>query len=334
VEGLIVPLTGSLFDEANMTHAIQTRGLTKFYGQRTVVRSLDLTIPTGCVYGFLGRNGAGKSTTIKMLTGMVQPDYGSAEVLGQDVATQSPAMRTRVAYIAEGHPLYGGMTINQLEQFSRPFFPNWNRDLFDRIIEHFELSRKQKVRRFSNGQRAQVSLAIALAPDPELLILDDPTLGLDTVVRRDFLESMIQIIQREGRTILFSSHNLGDVERVADRIGVLVDGVLRVDCPTDQFKSTVKLVVVEFSGTPPPMVEMPGLVSSLINRNRWELVIAGYRDWHAEQLRNLKATAIDVIELNLEDAFIAYTRGRRRLFANDSPAKSDESQRELLSTKH
>ncbi|MDB5386741.1 MAG: transporter [Planctomycetaceae bacterium] len=301
-----------------MINAIQTRGLTKFYGNRAVVRSLDLAIPTGCVYGFLGRNGAGKSTTIKMLTGMVHPDQGIAEVLGENVETQSASLRTRVAFIAEGHPLYGGMTIDQLEHFSRPFFPRWNRELFDRIIDHFELLRKQKVRRFSNGQRAQVSLAIALAPDPELLILDDPTLGLDTVVRRDFLESMIQIIQREGRTILFSSHNLGDVERVADRIGVMVDGVLRVDCPTDRFKATVRLVIVEFAATPPPMIEMPGLVSGLTNRNRWELVIVGYGESHSELLGKLKPTAIDVVELNLEDAFIAYTRGRRRLFANDS----------------
>ncbi len=306
-----------------MTYAIQTRGLTKFYGNQAVVRSLDLKIPTGCVYGFLGRNGAGKSTTIKMLTGMIQPDQGEAEILGKNVATLPLETRARVAYIAEGHPLYGWMTINQLEQFTRPFYPTWNRSLFDRIIEHFELSRRQKVRRLSNGQRAQVSLALALAPDPELLILDDPTLGLDTVVRRDFLESMIQIIQREGRTILFSSHNLGDVERVADRIGVLVDGVLRVDCPTDLFKVTVRLVIVEFGGTPPPITELSGLVSGLINGRRWELVFAGFGEPQAEALRRFKPVSIDVVELNLEDAFIAYTRGRRRMFANDPPPAPD-----------
>lgn len=308
-----------------MSYAIQTRGLTKFYGDKAVVRSLDLKVPTGCVYGFLGRNGAGKSTTIKLLTGMVHPDQGEAEVLGENVATLAVETRARIAYIAEGHPLYGWMTINQLEQFSRPFYSRWNRELFDRIIDHFELSRQKKVRRFSNGQRAQVSLALALAPDPELLILDDPTLGLDTVVRRDFLESMIQIIQREGRTILFSSHNLGDVERVADRIGVMVDGVLRVDCPTDLFKSTVRLVVVEFGGTPPPIAELPGLVSGMINGRRWELVFVGYGDTQVELLQRLKPVAIDVVELNLEDAFIAYTRGRRRIFANDPPAAPETS---------
>jgi ABC-2 type transport system ATP-binding protein len=259
---------------------------------------------------------------------MVQPDHGVAELLGEDVATLNPSTRNRIAYIAEGHPLYNWMSIDQLEKFTRPFFTHWNRELFDRIIDHFELSRKQKVRRFSNGQRAQVSLALALAPDPELLILDDPTLGLDTVVRRDFLESMIQIIQREGRTILFSSHNLGDVERVADRIGILVDGVLRVDCPTDRFKATVKLVIVDFANTPPPIPEFPGLVSGQINGKRWELVTVGYGDVQAELLRRLKPTGIDIVDLNLEDAFIAYTRGRRRIFGIDPPKSPDES-REL-----
>lgn len=303
-----------------MTNAIETRGLTKYYGNKAVVKALDLKVPTGCVYGFLGRNGAGKSTTIKLLTGMVHPDHGTAEVLGQAVSTLPNETRARIAYIAEGHPLYGWMTINELERFCRPFYPRWNRSLFDRIIEHFELSRTQKVRRFSNGQRAQVSLALALAPDPELLILDDPTLGLDTVVRRDFLESMIQIIQREGRTILFSSHNLGDVERVADRIGVMVDGVLRVDCPADHFKSMVKVVIVEFASTPPSVAELPGIVTGLVNGRRWELVFVGYGPQQQELLERLQPLSIDVVELNLEDAFIAYTRGRRRIFAHEPPA--------------
>ena len=156
--------------------AVVTRGLTKCYGGRPVVHALDLRIPTGCVYGFLGRNGAGKSTTIRMLTGLVRPDFGEAELLGENVAELSPAVRARVAYIAEGHPLYGGMTIDGIARFTRSFYPRWNGPLFDRIVEHFELPRRRKIRRLSNGQRAQVSLALAVAPDPELLIFDDPTL--------------------------------------------------------------------------------------------------------------------------------------------------------------
>lgn len=295
-----------------MESIIATHRLTKYYGRRKAVDTLDLRVPQGSVYGLLGRNGAGKSTAIKMLLGMVHPDYGRAELFGEDARQLRPKERAKIAYLAEGHPLYRWMTVGQAVRFARAFYPNWNGPLVEQILDHFELSPRAKLRRLSNGQRAQVSLALAVAADPELLILDDPTLGLDTVVRRDFLESLIQIIQRRGRTILFSSHILGDVERVADRIGVLVDGVLRVDCPTDHFKETLRKVVLEFNGAPPPFAAMPGLVSDRqVGRTR-ELIIVGYNDDHRRAAESLAPRTIDVMELNLEDAFIEYTRGPRR----------------------
>lgn len=186
-----------------MSDPIITRRLTKYYGAKCVVNRLDLRVPAGCVYGLLGRNGAGKSTLIKMLMGMVHADAGEAQVLGYPVEGFPSAERGRVAYIAENHPLYNWMTVGEAVRFAAAFYPHWNGRLVDQILDHFELARNQKLRRLSNGQRAQVSLALAVAPEPELLVLDDPTLGLDTVVRRDFLESLIQIIQRQGRTILF-----------------------------------------------------------------------------------------------------------------------------------
>ena len=240
-------------------YVIETQRLSKYYGPKCVVDSLDLRIPRGTVYGFLGRNGAGKSTTIKMLLGMVHPTRGAAFVLGEDAAELSPNTRSRIAYLAEGHPIYRWMTIRDAMNFTRAFYPQWNQTLLDQMLGHFELSPRQKIRKLSNGQRAQVSLALAVAPDPELLILDDPTIGLDTVVRRDFLESLIQIIQRQGRTILFSSHILSDVERVANRIGILVDGVLRVDCPTEHFKQTVRKIVLGFAHEPPEFPACQGI---------------------------------------------------------------------------
>jgi ABC-2 type transport system ATP-binding protein len=297
---------------ATNSHAIVTRGLTKYYGGRPVVHALDLRVPTGCVYGFLGRNGAGKSTMIKMLTGMVQADFGEASVLGDDAADLSPETRQRIAYIAEGHPLYTSMTINQIERFMLDFYPTWNADLFAQIIDHFGLSRKHRIRKLSMGERAGVSLALAVAPDPELLILDDPTIGLDTVVRREFLESMIQIIQRPGRTVLFSSHLLGDVERVADRIGIIVDGVLRVDCPTDHFKASIRKLDLTFDATPRPFPKMPGVISDVVKGHHVELVIANYSDEHRSAAESLDPVSIEVVEMNLEDAFVEYTRGERR----------------------
>lgn len=296
-----------------MPDAIVTDGLTKWYGSKCVVDSLSLRVPEGCVYGFLGRNGAGKSTTIKMLTGLVRPDAGAATLLGREVRTMPPELRQRIAYLAEGHPLYSWMSIDGLMRFVRAFYPAWNQTLFDQIIDHFQLDRRKKIRHFSKGQMAQVSLALGVAPEPELLILDDPTLGLDTVVRRDFLESLIQIIQRRGRTIFISSHVLGDVERVADRIGVMVDGVLRVDCPTEQFKQSVRKVVATFDTTPPAMPSCAGVLGSRPVGHTLELVVVGFGDSHRELLASLKPAprAIDVLELNLEDAFIEYTRGSR-----------------------
>src|SRR5262249_16055611 len=146
----------------------------------------------------------------------------------------------------------------------------------DQILDHFGLSPRARIGRLSRGQRAQVSLALALAPDPELLILDDPTLGLDTNVRRAFLESVVHLIHPPAPTTLFSSHMLGDVERVADRIGVLVDGVLRVDCPTEHFKQSVRKVVAEFDGEPPSLPSCPGLLSDWLAGTRRELVFVSY----------------------------------------------------------
>ena len=295
-----------------MTDAIRTTRLTKHYGGKRVVDSLDLRVEQGQVYGFLGRNGAGKSTTIKMLMGMVQPDSGSAELLGEDITQLQPKSRQRIAYIAEGHPLYNWMTVGEAVQFTQAFYSHWNGRLVDQILDHFELPRKKKLRRLSNGQRAQISLALAVAPEPELLILDDPTLGLDTVVRRDFLESLIQIIQRKGRTILFSSHILGDVERVADRIGILVDGVLRVDCPVDRFRESVKKLVLDFSGQAPESVDCPGLVNCWQLGSQLEVVLVGYDDTQRSAVEALEPRNLQVVDLNLEEAFIEYTRGRKR----------------------
>jgi ABC-2 type transport system ATP-binding protein len=266
------------------------------------------------VYGFLGRNGAGKSTLVKMLMGMVRPDAGIAQLLDDDSQLLKPDTRARVAYLAEGHPLYRWMTVGQAVQFTQAFYSpeRWQRWFLDEILDHFAISAKSKIGRLSNGQRAQVSLALALAPDPELLVLDDPTLGLDTVVRRDFLESMIHLIQRSGRTIFFSSHILADVERVADRIGILVDGVLRVDCPTDTFKIALRRVVLEFACSLPRFPDCIGLVSQRQIGNRLEIVVMNFGDVHRELAAGLGAIHIEEVEMNLEDTFIAYTRGETR----------------------
>ncbi len=298
-----------------MTLAIETERLTKYYGPRCVVNSLNLKIPAGTIYGFLGRNGAGKSTTIKMLMGMTRPNSGSARLLGHDNAELPPRVKERIAYLAEGHPLYRWMTVAEAAKFARSFHADrWNQPLFDQILDHFELSRRAKLGRLSNGQRANVSLALAIAPDPDLLILDDPTLGLDTVARRDFLMSMIQLVQRQGRTILFSSH-------------ILADGVLRVDCPTEHFKESLSKVVLEFSGTPPSFPGCPGLVQAWTVGRRLELVIVNFGDEQRRVVESLSPLSWDVLGMNLEDAFVDYTRGPRRalpVFGEETSSAQDQ----------
>jgi ABC-2 type transport system ATP-binding protein len=312
-----------------MAEAILTHRLTKRYGDRRVVDDLNLRFAEGTVYGLLGRNGAGKSTALKMLVGMVHPDYGHIRLLGTDLDQMTPALRAQVAYLAEGHPLYNWMTIGQAIKFTQAFYPTFNRELVDRILDHFALSWRARIGKLSKGQRAQVSLVLAIAPDPQLLILDDPTLGLDANVRRDFLESMIQIIQRRGRSVLFSSHILGDVERVADRIGVLVDGVLRADCPAEHFKNAVRKVVAEFAGPPPTLQPCDGLLDDWQVGTRRELVFVGFGPAQRAAVEALAPRRIEIVELNLEDAFIEYTRGRRRalnLFAEENHDQGHDGQ--------
>ena len=297
---------------------LETENLTKYYGRRLALDHLTLRVPRGCIYGLLGRNGAGKTTAIKLLLGLLRPTTGRGSLLGCDCQHLTPDVRRRVGYVSEGHRLYRWMTIGRLEKFQRAFFPGqWNARAFSDMLEYFRLSRKQKIKQLSNGQRAQVSLALAIAPNPELLIMDDPTLGLDTAIRRQFLEGMIQLIQRQGRSILFSSHILSDVERVADRVAVIDQGVLRADCKLEEFRAAVRKAIVTFPGRPPDEVDLPGLLHRRAGENRLELTVVGTPAEQIEAWSNQAgATECKLTNMNLEDQFIEFTapENGRRLF--------------------
>jgi ABC-2 type transport system ATP-binding protein len=297
---------------------LETKGLTKYYGNVLAVDHIDLKIPRGCICGFVGRNAAGKTTAIKLMLGLLNPTSGSSKLLGCDSATLTPAIRQRIGYVTEGHRLFGWMSIADLEKFQRAFFPRqWDDKFFAEMIEYFGLVKKQKVKHLSNGQRAQVSLALALAPNPELLIMDDPTLGLDAAIRRQFLAGMIEIIMREGRTILFSSHILGDVERVADRIVVIDKGVIRADCKLEQFRKAVRKVILAFKDSVPQQIDIDGLLHC--GRSEEELVLILVNtddDKIAELAKSAGAERYHIVNMNLEDQFIEYTAppGRGKLF--------------------
>jgi len=297
---------------------LETEDLTKYYGSTLAVDHLDLKIPRGCICGFVGRNGAGKTTAIKLMLGLLNPTAGSSRLLGCDSAALTPAIRQRIGYVAEGHRLFRWMSIAAIEKFQRAFFPKqWDHKFFADMIEYFGLSKKQKIKHLSNGQRAQVSLALALAPNPELLIMDDPTRGLDAAIRRQFLEGIIQLIMRQGRTVLFSSHILGDVERVADQIAVIDKGVLRANCSLEQFRTAVKKATLSFEDSAPVEVNIDGLLYCRRSEKELELILVGADDEKiAEWAKSAGAENYHIVKMNLEDQFIEFTAPahRRRLF--------------------
>jgi ABC-2 type transport system ATP-binding protein len=297
-------------------NVVETRNLTRYFGPKCVVRGLDLTVPRGCVFGFLGRNGAGKTTTIRMLLGLLEPTRGSATVLGQDSAKLSPEVRARIGYLAEGHHAYSWMRVAECGAFQRRFFQHWNADLFHGVLKYFRLEPKDRVKNLSRGERAGLCLALTLAPEPELLVLDDPGLGLDPVARRALLESMVYVTRQADRTIFFSSHLIGDVERVADRIAVLDRGRLRACCTLDEFRRRVRRVVLRFAGRPPELPAIPGLLHSLRTEGELALTVANY-DGQSEALINtLGAERVEEIPIDLEEAFVSYLaeRGGRSFF--------------------
>jgi ABC-2 type transport system ATP-binding protein len=297
---------------------LETQALTKYYGSVPAVDHLDLEIPRGCICGFVGRNGAGKTTAIKLMLGLLTPTAGSSKLLGCDSSALTPAIRQRIGYVTEGHRLFRWMSIARLEEFQQAFFPKqWDDKFFADMIEYFDLPKKKKIKHLSNGQRAQVSLALALAPNPELLIMDDPTLGLDAAIRRQFLEGMIELIMREGRTVLFSSHILADVERVSDRIVVIDKGVLRANCSVEQFRGAIKKAVLSFANSPPNQVNIDGLLHCKRSGKQLELTLVGTEDEKVDELaKSAGADNCRIVAMNLEDQFIEFTApaNRRRLF--------------------
>lgn len=295
---------------------IEIDRLTKFYGTREIVHDLSLKVPAGSIYGFLGRNGMGKTTTIRVLLGFEEPTRGSTRVFGEDSRSLSAATRARIGYLPEGHHVYGWMTVQECGKFQASFFPKWNQGIFEAVITHFRLQPKMKAGHLSRGQRAGLCLALTLAPEPELLVLDDPALGLDPVARRSLLQSMLYVTRQPNRTILFSSHLLSDVERVADRIVVLDGGVLRADCTVETFRQRLQHYVLTFRDTPPSAPALPGLLESFRTDRELLLTLANATPDVEARLAELQPESIDRVPMNLEDAFVSYVgeRGEKTFF--------------------
>jgi len=314
-------------------NVIETRGLTHYFGRRCIMDSLELSVPRGCIFGFLGRNGAGKSTTIRILLGLLAPTRGTTAVLGHDSQSLPPDIRARIGYLAEGHHVYPWMSVAECGRFQAAFYPKWNDKVFQSTLSHFGLKPEARAGNLSRGERAGLCLALTLAPQPELLILDDPALGLDPVARRELLQSLIHLTRRADQTVFFSSHLLSDVERVADRIAVLDGSQLRADCSLDTFRARVRQFVLTFPGVPPPLPPLPGLLQTVQEGREVTLTLSSYDELMERRLASLGAARIVPVPLGLEDAFVSYLsrRGASSYFLDGVDAeKIDGPKEEIL----
>ena len=282
--------------------------LTRWYGERPALLDLTLEVPRGSVFALLGRNGAGKTTALRCLLGLQRPTRGRAEVLGMDAADLPPEARARIGFVAEGQTLVAWMKAGMLGEFQRDTVPGFDEAVYRSHLERLGIDPSQRVKHLSRGQRAQVALALALAPSPELVILDDPAMGLDPVVRREFLEVMIELVQQEGRTVLFTSHVLADVERVADHVAILHQGVLRVSGPVDDVKERIVRVHAHFDGDAPTApADLSGVLKQSARGRALSLTVCDGPDAASAWARENGATGVDVERLTLEDLFIDYT---------------------------
>ena len=300
--------------------AIEVRELTKRYGGNLACDSINLSVPTGTTFGLLGPNGAGKSTLIRMLMGLTVSDSGQVSLFGENAASRTPEMRSRIGYVPELHFIYRWMTIQEVLGFVSKLYDRWDKDLADEMLSKFELSAKKRVSALSKGMTAKLGLIIALAHNPDLLILDEPTSGLDPIIREDFLESVLQSHTCKGRTILFSSHHVDDVERVADEVGILVNGRFVAQGTVDELRARIKRIRIVLPDGKLPARVPPEAIFQRLSRREWTVTVDPYSDSLFEQLQSEnEAISADVLDLNLEEIFKDVVRGQKpqSMEAND-----------------
>jgi ABC-2 type transport system ATP-binding protein len=217
---------------------IEVTELTRRFDSKTALDAVTLSMPRGAVYGLVGANGAGKTTLIKHILGLLRAQRGSVRVFGLDPVADPVGVLSRIGYLSEENDLPGWMRIDELVRYSRAFHPDWDDAYAEELRQSFVLDMSAKVRNLSKGQKARVGILIALAYRPDLLVLDEPSSGLDPIVRRDILGAIIRTIADEGRTVLFSSHLLEEVEQVADHVTMINRGSIVLSAPLDVIRES------------------------------------------------------------------------------------------------
>ena len=285
---------------------IRIADVTVRYGRRTAVDRVNLEVPTGSVYALLGRNGAGKSSLVRAILGLRKPDQGRVEVFGDDVWSRRQTLMDRVGIVSEDGDAPPEMKVRELAAFSARVYSRWRQDTFDARIRRFAIAPEARYGELSKGQKKYVSLALALAASPELLILDDPTLGLDVVARKSLFEEVITDLADRGITVLITTHDLGAIEAIADRVGVLVAGRLVLDEDVETLKARFRRIRV--ASQPAALSGAEWVTASL---RQWgtgtEAVVSNYDDIAFARFREAARVSAEVTSMSLEEIFIAIT---------------------------
>lgn len=285
--------------------------LSRRFGKKQALDDVTLRIERGIVFGLVGENGAGKTTLIKHLLGLLKATHGSVRVFQLDPVVDPVGVLGRIGYLSEDRDLPDWMTVAQLMRYNQAFFPGWDETFANQLRDQFELDPKQQIKRLSRGQRARAGLLIALAHRPELLILDEPSSGLDPVVRNDILSAIIRTVADEGRTVLFSSHLLDEVERVADCVAILHKGRVALSAPLHEILHSHRRLVLRFETSQATRPNLPGMLSYQGEGREWTVVCNG----GLEELRTAAARAgAQVVEEEtptLDEIFLARAKATR-----------------------
>src|ERR1700677_2577785 len=280
---------------------IETHSLHKQYGHIKAVDGLEMHVPRGSVYGFLGRNGAGKTTTIRLLAGLIQPTAGHARVLDLDPQTDRIPVLERTSFVID-KMLLPSMTGNDLVRFNRGFFPRWSDALARKYTDALEIPMNQKFRKLSTGNQTKLCLLLALSQGGELLVMDEPTAGLDPIVTDQLLRIIIDNFAGEGRTLLLSSHHLSEVERVADWIGIIDRGKVLLEAQLDDLRANFRRVRVV--GQDLRLPSRNEILQTRTGEGTTEYVVRTNAEGFTANLRSQGATVLDVSPMNLQEIFL------------------------------
>lgn len=285
--------------------AVEVRNVTRRFGPKAALDDVSLTVPRGTVLGLVGENGAGKTTLIRHVMGLLRAEQGSVRVFGLDPVTEPAKVLSRVGYLSEEPDLPGWMRVHQLIRYMAAFYPTWDAQYATELQHGFALDPSAKIKHLSKGQRARAGLLCALAYRPDLLVLDEPSSGLDPVVRRDILAAIIRTIADQGRTVLFSSHLLSEVERVSDRIAMIKNGRI-VFCDTTQgVRDAHARITIRFD-TPqdgPPLME--GALTWEGRGREWTAVMSLPVEQARLAAASIGGKVVDESPVNLDEIFLA-----------------------------